>query len=689
MSVHFLYRNRKAIVFLLVFLLFSPIIFSKTVKVGYYIDSGNFMSGFSEKDPRGGYAYEYIQTIGAYAGWDCEYVYGEWEDLYSALLSGEIDLLSDVSYTKEREGLIFYPDYEMGQETYYIYSNDSNSDISAGDFSTWKGKKIGLRTDCYQYDLFMHWQKDKNLECEFIEFPSSAPYLQMFKDKEFDLLLEIDMVADNNWNPIVRIGSSSFYLAVTKSRPDILNELNSAMAELYAMNPYYNSNLWLKYFSEATISKTLSANETNWLKKNHTIHIGCLNNDLPFTTFNIEENKAEGLIIDIFSHMQKRFNLQDSNISFDFYDNFEDLINDFYKGKINVIAPTYRDLNYAEITGTILSEKISTLVMGLVYKRTYKPEEIMVIAIPKNMRIPPLIKQLYPNAYTVTFDNIEACMEAVLTGTVDVAVSNIYKIRSIINKNRNFRSLNFVELPVHNEIAFLLNKKDNALLSLLNKMLMLIPEENITAATEYYAVKDQGYTRRNFFSDYINYIVIIILIFSIISIALVYSLRQIKEYIDYDVLTKLLTRRKLEPYIENAMNRAEDKNEPFCLMLFDLDDFKKINDSFGHAFGDKVLQAISKEISAGIKKKDKAFRWGGEEFLVIFHGNINEAYLTADRIRTNISTLILEADNTEVSITVTIGLSAYKSGISYREMFLLADECLYKGKHNGKNQVVL
>ena len=201
---------RKCFLALLFFSLFS--LHAKTVKVGYYKDSGNFMSGFTSNDPRFGYSYEYIQTVAAYAGWKCEYVYGEWDTLYPALLSAEIDVLSDVSRTAARETQLLFPDFIMGQEAYYIYSADRNSTISPGDFSTWRGKKIAVNTDFNYYDYFMDWQKDKNLGCEIVTFSGDDYYYGLFENREIDLLVEIDMVAESYWNPIVRIALLIFIL---------------------------------------------------------------------------------------------------------------------------------------------------------------------------------------------------------------------------------------------------------------------------------------------------------------------------------------------------------------------------------------------------------------------------------------------------------------------------------------------
>ena len=175
----------------------------------------------------------------------------------------------------------------------------------------------------------------------------------------------------------------------------------------------------------------------------------------------------------------------------------------------------------------------------------------------------------------------------------------------------------------------------------------------------------------------------------LISIALVLSLRHIWILTGYDTLTHLQNRRHLDSYISKAMKRADDRNEAFSLLLFDLDDFKALNDNYGHAFGDKVLQTVAQKIESGITKKDKAFRWGGEEFLVICKKDGLEAYKVAENIRKEIEKIILEIDGEKVGITSTIGVSAYEKCDSYKKLFQRADNKLYKGKETGKNQVVL
>ncbi|MBR1638577.1 MAG: diguanylate cyclase [Treponema sp.] len=676
--------------FLIIVLITSSSLFAKTVKVGYYINSGNFMDGFSEEDPKSGYAYEYMQTISSYTGWDYEYVYGEWDDLYEALLSGKIDILSDVSYTKERENILLYPDYPMGQETFYLYTNDKNTSISAGDFSSWKGKKIGLRTDCYQYELFLDWKKDKKLECEYVEFSSDAPYYEMFQNHEFDILLEIDMVAELDWNPIARIGSSDFFLTVTKNRPDILKELNSALAEIFSMDPYYNNTLWLKYFSNMTISKNLSVREQNWLENHPVIKLGCLYGDLPFCDINEENFRAEGLIADMMQYMQEKLLDNKSSVSIVLYHDAAQMLSDLKMGKIDAIAPVARKLQPAEEAGLCLSQKFTSLVLGYAYsgETVDSSKENWRVAVPYNLRAHFFLQENYPNAVPVFCTTYEDCLDAVLKGEADGTFFNISKIRGLINKNKRFRKLNSVELNGYGDSAFLSTKENIPLISMLNKLIMLMPAEEVSSSANRYSIKEQGYTRKHFFLYYLNYIIMAAVLLASITLALIISLRHVVYTIEHDTLTQLLNRRNFEKYMTRFFKHAAQNSSPFCVMMFDLDNFKSLNDTCGHAFGDKVLSSVAAVISSCISQKDKAFRWGGEEFLIVCNGDMNHACDVAEKIRTGVEVLDMTRDGQRVPVTVTVGISPYRSGLTYKNMFLEADKYLYQGKSEGKNRVV-
>jgi len=153
-----------------------------------------------------------------------------------------------------------------------------------------------------------------------------------------------------------------------------------------------------------------------------------------------------------------------------------------------------------------------------------------------------------------------------------------------------------------------------------------------------------------------------------------------------DPLTKAYNRRALYNMI-NAEIATEDALK-FGLIILDVDDFKKVNDTYGHIIGDQVLVSIAKVIRESLREDDYFCRWGGEEFLLMIHGNENEFGIVAERIRVGIEQQVFQAEEKEFSITATFGISQYQNGLQIRTLIDMADQKLYYGKKHGKNQVV-
>ena len=168
-----------------------------------------------------------------------------------------------------------------------------------------------------------------------------------------------------------------------------------------------------------------------------------------------------------------------------------------------------------------------------------------------------------------------------------------------------------------------------------------------------------------------------------------FLVEELEKYANYDTLTKLLNRKSLDNYIQNAYRQAATGKSRFCVMMVDIDDFKKVNDTYGHDCGDEVLKYVAQTISTGVRKNDNVFRWGGEEIFVLLNADEERAVAVAERIRQDIANDSVNYRNeAEVSVTVTIGVSPYVSGATIQSMMDDADAKLYFGKRNGKNQVV-
>ncbi|MCM1179314.1 MAG: GGDEF domain-containing protein [Clostridium sp.] len=163
--------------------------------------------------------------------------------------------------------------------------------------------------------------------------------------------------------------------------------------------------------------------------------------------------------------------------------------------------------------------------------------------------------------------------------------------------------------------------------------------------------------------------------------------RALGEIASHDPLTHLLNRRSMNSYLKIAMERSEDK-QPFCLVLADIDNFKQVNDTYGHDCGDEVLISVSGVISGNVREKDYVCRWGGEEILILLQADLETAVTVAERIGKDVASTVVKCNEKEVSVTVTMGVAQYRQGVTIRSLIDEADQNLYYGKKHGKNQVV-
>ncbi|MDD2229704.1 MAG: diguanylate cyclase [Candidatus Cloacimonetes bacterium] len=157
----------------------------------------------------------------------------------------------------------------------------------------------------------------------------------------------------------------------------------------------------------------------------------------------------------------------------------------------------------------------------------------------------------------------------------------------------------------------------------------------------------------------------------------------------HDTLTGLYNRRVLEDILTRESMRSQRTKRGFGIAIADIDDFKHVNDTYGHECGDKVLKELSRIFLKGIRTTDTMGRWGGEEFLFIFtETSCQGALIVIERIRKKVELLTLKCRDNEIKTTCTVGLSYHHGDLGTKDMIAEADKALYEGKRSGKNKVV-
>jgi diguanylate cyclase (GGDEF)-like protein len=174
------------------------------------------------------------------------------------------------------------------------------------------------------------------------------------------------------------------------------------------------------------------------------------------------------------------------------------------------------------------------------------------------------------------------------------------------------------------------------------------------------------------------------------------KISRLQKYVDYyrqlsihDGLTNLFNHRYFHEIIVREIDRASRYNHPFSLFMIDIDNFKHFNDTHGHLAGDMALKKIANLFIKFFRKVDFAFRYGGEEFIIILPETHKEgALVVAERIRKTVEETSFEVDHTLANLTVSIGVAIFPEDAKDKEALVQnADKALYRAKQSGKNRI--
>lgn len=256
-----------------------------------------------------------------------------------------------------------------------------------------------------------------------------------------------------------------------------------------------------------------------------------------------------------------------------------------------------------------------------------------------------------------------------------------------------FALYSLMVVPISYYLAYMHPKVKNAnvfctVLAVINLFLMILP----SFFTER-EIKEFGTNVSNFVSSF-NFIVCALVI-TIFSAIYIYEIRnmvrdlsskndELNFLANYDPLTKLRNRH----HIADVFEDYEKGTKPFCVILGDIDDFKRINDTYSHDCGDKVLVTVSEAIRKNIGDKGVICRWGGEEILIIISGKSEECFELMENIRLEIQNSRMSFGIKQINVTMTFGFTDYSEAMSIEKLVSIADKRLYEGKRNGKNQIV-
>ena len=165
------------------------------IRVGSFEETYNVVN---EKGERSGYGYEYLQDIAGYAGWSYEYITSDWKNCFTQLENGEIDILGAISYTDERAEKMLFSDMPMGEEKYYIYTDASNMDLTAGNLDSFEGKNIGVLKDNILENMLNEWELKYGLHTQHVNASNTTEIKDKLSKHEIDCFVSVENPVGKN-----------------------------------------------------------------------------------------------------------------------------------------------------------------------------------------------------------------------------------------------------------------------------------------------------------------------------------------------------------------------------------------------------------------------------------------------------------------------------------------------------------
>ena len=470
---------------------------AKVVRVGSFEDTFNYVN---EKGARKGYGYELLETLSGYTGWQFEYVTCDWSDCFEKLKNGEIDIIGGISYTEDRTQEMLFSDEPMGVEKYYLYADLSRADISASDFKTLNGKKIGVLMGTEPEVMLAEWEEKYGLKTEHVNISNNEDVKQKLANHEIDCFvsLEESFWAERGISTITRVGESGIYYAINKNRPDIKEELDDAMRALDEAVPFYTADLYKRYFS-MDYTPILTGEEKAWLRKHGAIRMGFLASDSGVSTFDPATGEFTGVITDYIQFAADCLGNQELEFQLVGYDSKEAELDALKSGEIDMIFHCDQNPNLAEeyhfaCTNTTWTSNL----MAVTNKQHFNENNVNRIAVPQNkLSLKKYLAFYYPQWEIVDCDTQEDAARLVKDGQADCFVTGIS------SENKYSKKYSFYSVPLLNPVksCFAVNSGNRSLLSILNKTIKAMPVNMLAGALAMYKSSARKVTLSDFIKD--------------------------------------------------------------------------------------------------------------------------------------------------------------------------------------------
>ena len=610
----------------------------KVVRVGSFEDTFNYVN---EKGARKGYGYELLQTLSGYTGWQFEYVTCDWSNCFEKLKNGEIDIMGGISYTEDRAEEMLFSDEPMGEEKYYLYADLSRADISASDYKTLNGKKVGVLMGTEPEVMLTEWEEKYGLKTEHVNVSNNEDAKQKLANHEIDCFvsLEESFWADLGISTITRVGESGIYYAINKNRPDIKEELDNAMRALDEAAPFYTADLYKRYFSLDYIP-ILTGEEKAWLKEHGAIKMGFLTSDSGVSTFDPATGEITGTITDYIQFARDCLGNQELEFQLVGYDSKEAELDALKSGEIDMIFHFDQSPNLAEEYRVACTNTTWTSnLMAVTNQQLFTENKANRVAVPQNkISLTRYLAFYYPQWEIVDCDTQEDAIKLVKDGQADCFITGVSSEEKY-SKNHGFYS---VLLPNPAKSCFAVNSGNRSLLSILNKTIKAMPVNMLAGALAMYKSSARKVTLSDFIKD--NFFMALLVSSIAVAAILLTILKLLRKARKAEAAARKAANdtQKLNAKLQVAVENAESANHAKSTFLFNMS--HDIRTPMNAIIGYADLASRHLDDPAKLKNYMENIQVCGQNLLMLLNNVLDLARIENDKTEMEYSVSDIEKD---------------------------------------------
>ena len=610
----------------------------KVVRVGSFEDTFNYVN---EKGVRKGYGYELLQTLSGYTGWQFEYVTCDWSDCFEKLKNGEIDIMGDISYTPDRAEEMLFSDEPMGEEKYYLYADLSREDITASDFKTLNGKKIGVLMGTEPEVMLTEWEEKYDLKTQHVNISNNEDVKQKLANHEIDCFVSLE---ESFWtelgiSTITCVGESGIYYAINEDRTDIKEELDYAMRALEDAEPFYTADLYKRYFS-LDYTPILTGEEKAWLKEHGAIRMGFLTSDSGVSVYDPSTGEITGTITDYVQFAIGCLGNQELEFQMVGYDSKEAELGALKSGEIDMVFHFDQSPNLAEEYRVACTNTTWTSnMMAVTNKQHFNENQANRVAVPQNkLSLTRYLAVYYPQWEIVDCATPEDAARLVENGQADCFVTGTGS-EGTYNKRYDFYS---VPLPNPARSCFVVNSGNSKLLSILNKTIKAMPANMLTGALAMYKSAARKVTLSEFIRDNFFKVLLVSSIFVAAFLLTILKLLQKARKAEAAARKAANDTQELNAKLQIAAENAESANRAKSAFLFNMS--HDIRTPMNAIIGYADLASRHSDDPAKLKKYMENIQVCGQNLLVLLNNVLDLARIENDKTEMEYSVSDVEKD---------------------------------------------